>query len=57
MQAPRVQLTDFELLKKIGQGGFGEVYLSKKKDTGEVVAMKIMEKSLVWKKNKVLFDL
>lgn len=50
---PRLQLSDFELVKKIGQGGFGEVYVCRKKDTKEVLALKIVNKSLIWKKNKV----
>ena len=31
---------DFEILKKIGEGGFGNVYLVRKKDTQKVYALK-----------------
>lgn len=49
----RVRLSDFELIKKIGQGGFGAVWVVRKKDTREVLALKVVNKSLIWKKNKV----
>jgi cell cycle protein kinase DBF2 len=49
----KTEVTDFELLQKIGQGGFGEVYLCKKRDTKEVLALKIIDKTFVWAQNKV----
>jgi len=49
----KLQLSDFQLLRKIGQGGFGAVYVCRKLDTREVLALKIVNKSLIWKKNKV----
>lgn len=49
----RISLKDFEFVRKIGQGGFGAVWVVRKKDTGEVLALKIVNKSLIWKKNKV----
>jgi hypothetical protein len=30
-----------------------QVYVCKKKDTGEILALKIMDKTLIWTKNKV----
>lgn len=36
---------DFMVLAVLGKGGFGEVYLARKKDTGEVLALKKMPKS------------
>jgi serine/threonine kinase 38 len=50
---PKISLSDFHLIKKIGKGSFGEVHLCRKKDTGELLALKMMKKSLIWKKNKV----
>jgi serine/threonine protein kinase len=49
----KLKLSDFELVKKIGQGGFGAVYVCRKRDTKEVLALKVVNKSLIWKKNKV----
>lgn len=65
MPSHKLKLKDFELFDLIGKGGFGQVrsqetrttytkvYVAKKKDTGELVALKVMQKSLIWKKNKV----
>ncbi|XP_049848566.1 probable serine/threonine-protein kinase DDB_G0278845 isoform X2 [Schistocerca gregaria] len=52
-QSSRQTLDDFEIIKKVGQGGFGEVYVVRKKDTDEILALKIISKDLIWKKNKV----
>lgn len=49
----RIGLKDFEFVRKIGQGGFGAVWVARKKDTGEALALKVVNKSLIWKKNKV----
>lgn len=35
---------DFEIVTQIGQGGYGAVYLARKKDTSEVVALKTVNK-------------
>lgn len=35
-----MKLSDFEMLKTVGRGAFGEVRLVKYKETGEVFAMK-----------------
>ena len=40
----RTKYTDFELVKVIGQGGFGRVQLVRHKDTRRVYAMKVMSK-------------
>ena len=48
-----MKLSDFEMLKTIGRGAFGEVRLVKFKETGEVFAMKIMLKESLVDKNQV----
>ncbi|ODV94679.1 hypothetical protein PACTADRAFT_50541 [Pachysolen tannophilus NRRL Y-2460] len=40
---------DFDLITQVGQGGYGQVYLAKKKDTREIVALKILSKKLLMK--------
>ncbi|VDL98457.1 unnamed protein product [Schistocephalus solidus] len=40
----RAKYTDFELVKVIGQGGFGRVQLVREKNTRRVYAMKMMSK-------------
>ncbi|KYQ96839.1 putative protein serine/threonine kinase [Tieghemostelium lacteum] len=50
---PPVSIVDFTLIEKIGEGGFGQVFLAKKNDTKEIVALKRMSKDLIWSKNKV----
>lgn len=44
---------DFDTLTIIGRGAFGEVRVCRKKDTGQVFAMKIMKKTEMVKKNQV----
>ena len=41
-----VTVKDFELLKVIGKGGFGKVLKVRKRDSGKIYAMKVMDKSL-----------
>jgi p70 ribosomal S6 kinase len=43
---------DFELLKVLGRGGFGIVYLARKTDNNELVALKVMKKSKIAARNK-----
>jgi serine/threonine protein kinase len=42
-QRTEVSLNDFELLKKIGEGGYGIVMLVKMKSTGDLYALKIIK--------------
>jgi serine/threonine kinase 38 len=49
----RLKVDDFEKVKVIGRGAFGEVRVVRKKDTGEIMAMKVMKKSEMVKKNQV----
>lgn len=44
---------DFIILKVIGRGSFGKVMQVKKKDTGQVYAMKVMRKENIIAKNQV----
>lgn len=49
----KMRPSDFEMLKTIGRGAFGEVRIVKFKETGEVFAMKIMQKDNVVDKEQV----
>eukprot|EP01124_Arcella_intermedia_P019699 TRINITY_DN2700_c0_g1_i2.p1 TRINITY_DN2700_c0_g1~~TRINITY_DN2700_c0_g1_i2.p1 ORF type:complete len:554 (-),score=108.40 TRINITY_DN2700_c0_g1_i2:624-2285(-) len=49
----RMSINDFVVLGILGRGGFGEVFLSRKKDTGEVLALKKLAKKHFLKKNHV----
>jgi vacuolar-type H+-ATPase subunit H len=46
-------IADFEFLKPISRGAFGKVYLARKKNTGDLFAIKIMRKDDVLRKNMV----
>eukprot|EP00929_Paragymnodinium_shiwhaense_P024977 TRINITY_DN15218_c0_g1_i1.p1 TRINITY_DN15218_c0_g1~~TRINITY_DN15218_c0_g1_i1.p1 ORF type:complete len:643 (+),score=139.29 TRINITY_DN15218_c0_g1_i1:86-2014(+) len=48
-----VKMDDFDILKVIGVGAFGMVRLCRKKETGEVFALKQMKKSEMVSKNKL----
>ncbi len=45
-------MNDFQLLKVIGRGGFSKVFLVRKKDSGLLFAMKVMQKSFVMNDGK-----
>jgi len=42
-----VNLHHFEILKVIGRGSFGKVFLVEKRDTGERFAMKVLRKERI----------
>lgn len=42
---------DFEMLRVVGQGAFGKVFQVRKRDTGEVFAMKVMKKDRILEKD------
>ena len=39
-----VGFKDFEILELIGEGSFGQVFKVKKKDNGQILALKVMKK-------------
>jgi len=49
----RVSLPDFELLKLVGRGAFAQVWQVRKKDTGEIYAMKVLRKSDIVKQKLI----
>ncbi|XP_021953821.1 serine/threonine-protein kinase tricorner isoform X2 [Folsomia candida] len=53
LKRARLGVEDFEPLKVIGRGAFGEVRLVQKKDTGHVYAMKILRKADMLEKEQV----
>jgi len=42
--ASNVTIDDFELLKLIGKGGYSQVFMARKKDSGQMYAIKVMDK-------------
>uniref|UniRef100_A0A7N8X7J5 non-specific serine/threonine protein kinase n=1 Tax=Mastacembelus armatus TaxID=205130 RepID=A0A7N8X7J5_9TELE len=55
LKRTRLGLDDFESLKVIGRGAFGEVRLVQKKDTGHIYAMKILRKADMLEKEQVKY--
>ena len=53
LRRSRLGVEDFDPLKVIGRGAFGEVRLVQKRDTGHVYAMKILRKSAMVEKEQV----
>ena len=50
----KISKEDFYILKVIGRGSFGKLYLVRKKDTGIPYAMKILKKDQLLKKNLLI---
>ena len=48
----RVTVDDFSLLKVVGRGSFGKVYMAKKKDDGQIYAMKTLKKDFMIRNNQ-----
>ena len=46
-------IEDFQLLKVVGRGSFGKVYMAKKKDNGAIYAVKTLKKDFIVKTNQV----
>lgn len=51
--SPSLTIADFTLLKVIGVGSYGKVMLVRKNDTGELLAMKMLRKEHLIKRNQV----
>jgi hypothetical protein len=49
----RVGLKEFVLLKVVGKGSFGKVMQVRKRDTGRIYAMKVLQKAHIIKRNQV----
>ncbi|KAG8869359.1 hypothetical protein FRC20_001577 [Serendipita sp. 405] len=45
----KLKVDQFHILAQVGQGGYGEVYLARKRDSGEVCALKKMKKGTLIK--------
>ena len=48
---------DFEILKLIGKGTFGQVFQVRKRDTGRICAMKVLSKKVIVQKKEVAHTL
>lgn len=46
-------MEQFHIIAQVGQGGYGEVFLAKKNDTGELCALKKMKKRTLHKMDEV----
>lgn len=46
-------MDSFHIIAQVGQGGYGSVYLARKRDTGEVCALKKMRKGTLAKMDEV----
>ncbi|ODV88698.1 hypothetical protein CANCADRAFT_28758 [Tortispora caseinolytica NRRL Y-17796] len=53
LRRTRLSLDDFQTVKVIGKGAFGEVRLVQKKDTGKIYAMKTLLKSEMYNKEQL----
>lgn len=53
LRRTRTKVGQFSVLAQIGQGGYGEVFLAKKKDTNEICALKKMSKKVLHKMGEV----
>ena len=52
-QKSNLSIEDFQLIKVVGRGSFGKVYLAKKKDTGKIYAIKTLKKDFIIRTNQV----
>ncbi len=49
----KISVDDFELLNLVGKGSFGKVLQVKKKDTGRIYAMKVLDKKHILEQSEV----
>jgi hypothetical protein len=50
-----VKISDFELKKVLGRGNFGKVVLARKKDNGDMVAIKVLKKERIVNTNDIFY--
>eukprot|EP01103_Thecamoeba_quadrilineata_P006905 TRINITY_DN1664_c0_g1_i3.p1 TRINITY_DN1664_c0_g1~~TRINITY_DN1664_c0_g1_i3.p1 ORF type:complete len:430 (+),score=67.90 TRINITY_DN1664_c0_g1_i3:50-1339(+) len=50
---PSVKVDDFEVICLVGKGAFGKVWKVRKKDSGKILAMKVLKKAQVLEQNMV----
>ncbi|GME87139.1 unnamed protein product [[Candida] boidinii] len=43
---------DFNIITQVGQGGYGQVFLARKKDTKEICALKVLSKKLLMRQDE-----
>lgn len=51
----KLRLSQFHIITQVGQGGYGEVFLARKKETGQVCALKKLRKRVLVKMDEVSF--
>ena len=49
----KVSIQDFKVISVLGSGTFGKVYLVRKRDSEQLFAMKVLEKSFLKKNQEV----
>ncbi|KZT24726.1 AGC/NDR protein kinase [Neolentinus lepideus HHB14362 ss-1] len=49
----KLKVDQFHIIAQVGQGGYGEVYLARKQETGEVCALKKMRKRTLHKMDEI----
>ena len=52
----KLRVDQFHIIAQVGQGGYGEVYLARKQETGEVCALKKMRKRTLFKMDEVCMN-
>ena len=48
----KTQISDFDIVKKIGTGAYGKVFLARHKTSNDLVAIKQLDKNMLLKLNK-----
>ena len=51
-QGVKLSVDDFQLLKVVGRGSFGKVYLAKKKTSSQIYAVKTLKKDFIIRTNQ-----
>ena len=49
----KLRLAQFHIITQVGQGGYGEVFLARKRDSGELCALKRLRKRVLVKMDEV----